>query len=154
MRRRRPCAGCSFVDVGDALVDHHRALRQGMPEAAVYCPGKTPEQVVRIVGELLAHGDGPVLMTRASEDSDQGRVRPGASVRVFAEARRRRGVCRRRGDPAARSSFPRARPTPGREERPRPRAPTASRSGALTDCRRGRHPPAARRARPGDDATR
>ena len=44
-----------FADVGDALVDHHRALRQGMPEA-VYGPGKTPEQCVRIVGELLAHG--------------------------------------------------------------------------------------------------
>jgi len=56
-----------FADVGDALVDHHRALRQGMPEA-VYGPGKTPEQCVRIVGELLAHGSAPVLLTRASED--------------------------------------------------------------------------------------
>src|SRR6478735_7118733 len=62
-----------FVDVGDALVDHHRALRQGMPEA-VYCPGKTPEQVVRIVGELQAHGDGPVLITRASEDQIKAAV--------------------------------------------------------------------------------
>lgn len=56
-----------FVDVGDALVDHHRTLRQGMPEA-IYGPGKSAEQVVRIVGELLAHGDGPVLVTRASDD--------------------------------------------------------------------------------------
>jgi NCAIR mutase (PurE)-related protein len=56
-----------FADVGDALVDHHRALRQGMPEA-VYGPGKSPEQCVRIVGELLAHGSGPVLLTRASDD--------------------------------------------------------------------------------------
>ena len=56
-----------FADVGDALVDHHRALRQGMPEA-VYGPGKTPEQCVRIVGELLAHGTAPVLLTRASDD--------------------------------------------------------------------------------------
>jgi NCAIR mutase (PurE)-related protein len=55
-----------FADVGDALVDHHRALRQGMPEA-VYAPGKSPEQCVRIVGELLDHGTGPVLVTRASE---------------------------------------------------------------------------------------
>ena len=38
-----------------------------MPEA-VYGPGKTPEQCVRIVGELLAHGTGPVLLTRASDD--------------------------------------------------------------------------------------
>ena len=55
-----------FADVGDALVDHHRALRQGLPEA-VYGPGKTPEQCVTIVGELLDHGTGPVLLTRASE---------------------------------------------------------------------------------------
>jgi NCAIR mutase (PurE)-related protein len=55
-----------FADVGDALVDHHRALRQGLPEA-VYGPGKTPEQCVKIVGELLDHGDGPVLLTRASD---------------------------------------------------------------------------------------
>ena len=56
-----------FADVGDALVDHHRALRQGMPEA-VYAPGKTAEQCVQIVSELLTHGSGPVLVTRADDD--------------------------------------------------------------------------------------
>ena len=56
-----------FVEVGEALVDHHRTLRQGAPEA-VYGPGKTAEQCVRIVGELLDHGSGPVLLTRASDD--------------------------------------------------------------------------------------
>jgi NCAIR mutase (PurE)-related protein len=56
-----------FVEVGDALVDHHRALRQGMPEA-VYGPGKSPEQCAAIVGELVAAGSGPVLLTRADED--------------------------------------------------------------------------------------
>jgi NCAIR mutase (PurE)-related protein len=56
-----------FADLGGALVDHHRALRQGMPEA-VYGPGKSPEQCVRIVDELLAHGTGPVLLTRAADD--------------------------------------------------------------------------------------
>ncbi|MEO7398635.1 MAG: nickel pincer cofactor biosynthesis protein LarB [Ilumatobacteraceae bacterium] len=54
-----------FADVGDAIVDHHRSLRQGMPEA-IYGPGKSPAQVERIVGELLAHGSDPVLLTRAS----------------------------------------------------------------------------------------
>jgi NCAIR mutase (PurE)-related protein len=53
-----------FAEVGDALVDHHRSLRQGMPEA-VYGRGKSVEQCVAIVGELLAHGAGPVLLTRA-----------------------------------------------------------------------------------------
>jgi len=56
-----------FTDVGDALVDHHRALRQGAPEA-VYGPGKSAEQCVAIVGELLDHGHGPVLLTRATDD--------------------------------------------------------------------------------------
>jgi len=56
-----------FADLGDALVDHHRALRQGAPEA-VYGPGKSAEQCVRIIDELLTHGSGPVLLTRASDE--------------------------------------------------------------------------------------
>lgn len=56
-----------FADVGDALVDHHRALRQGLPEA-IYGPGKSPEQCVRIVTELLDHDTGPVLLTRTTDE--------------------------------------------------------------------------------------
>ena len=55
-----------FAEVGDALVDHHRQLRQGMPEA-IYGRGKSHEQCVAIVGELLANGSGPVLLTRADD---------------------------------------------------------------------------------------
>ncbi len=55
-----------FADVDGATVDHHRHLRQGVPEA-VYGPGKTPAQCVTIVGELLAHGTGPVILTRTDE---------------------------------------------------------------------------------------
>ena len=61
-----------FADLGDALVDHHRLLRQGMPEA-VYGPGKSPEQCARIVGELLTNGRGAVLLTRAVRRSGEGR---------------------------------------------------------------------------------
>lgn len=56
-----------FAEIGAAKVDHHRALRQGLPEA-VYGPGKTPEQCVAIVNELLTNGTGPVLVTRVSDD--------------------------------------------------------------------------------------
>ena len=57
-----------FADLGFAKVDHHRPLRQGLPEA-VYAPGKTAEQCAQIVRELLAEPDGgPVVLTRASED--------------------------------------------------------------------------------------
>lgn len=55
-----------FAQVGDTLVDHHRQLRQGVPEA-IYGRGKTPAQCVEIVGELLSHGSGPVLLTRVDE---------------------------------------------------------------------------------------
>ena len=57
-----------FADLGFARVDHHRALRQGLPEA-VYGPGKTPEQCAAIVRELLDEPDGgPILLTRANEE--------------------------------------------------------------------------------------
>ena len=56
-----------FADLGFARVDHHRALRQRVPEA-VYGPGKTPEHCAAIVAELLAESGGPVLLTRASEE--------------------------------------------------------------------------------------
>ena len=58
-----------FADLGFARVDHHRPLRQGFPEA-VYAPGKTPAQIAAIVAELVGGPtSGPVLLTRADEDS-------------------------------------------------------------------------------------
>jgi NCAIR mutase (PurE)-related protein len=53
-----------FADLGFALVDHHRQLRQGLPEA-IYGPGKSPEQCAAIALELLSGSSGPVLLTRA-----------------------------------------------------------------------------------------
>jgi NCAIR mutase (PurE)-related protein len=52
-----------FEDLGFAKVDHHRALRHGMPEV-IFAQGKTPEQVVAIAERLLAHSSN-VLITRA-----------------------------------------------------------------------------------------
>jgi hypothetical protein len=52
-----------FEDLGFAKVDHHRALRSGAPEA-IFCPGKTPEQVVAIARRLSEHHVN-VLATRA-----------------------------------------------------------------------------------------
>ena len=56
-----------FADLGFARIDHHRALRQDRPET-VFGPGKTVEQSVLIVGELLGTGSGPVLLTRATDE--------------------------------------------------------------------------------------
>ncbi len=55
-----------FEDIGFAMVDHHRALRHGIPEV-VFGTGKTPEQASAIVGSLLARASN-VLVTRASAE--------------------------------------------------------------------------------------
>ena len=54
-----------FEDLGFAKVDHHRALRAGMPEV-VLGEGKTPAQVTGIFARLAKHG-GNVLATRVSD---------------------------------------------------------------------------------------
>jgi NCAIR mutase (PurE)-related protein len=54
-----------YEDLGYARVDHHRALRQGFPEA-VYAPGKTAGECAGIVTALLAQeAGGPVVLSRA-----------------------------------------------------------------------------------------
>ena len=55
-----------FEDLGFAKVDHHRALRHGMPEV-VFALGKTKEQVVAIAEKLLERSPN-VLITRASAE--------------------------------------------------------------------------------------
>src|SRR3984893_1189642 len=54
-----------FEDLGFAKVDHHRALRAGMPEV-ILGEGKTPAQVAGIFFRLAKHG-GNILATRANE---------------------------------------------------------------------------------------
>jgi NCAIR mutase (PurE)-related protein len=75
-----------FADLGFARVDHHRSLRQGMPEA-VYGPGKDPRDAAAIVRELLDAGASPVLLTRATPeqiavalDANAGGVDHGTTV--------------------------------------------------------------------------
>src|SRR5437660_9367862 len=54
-----------FEDLGFAKVDHHRALRAGMPEV-IFGERKTPAQVAAIFAKLAKH-EGNVLATRADE---------------------------------------------------------------------------------------
>ena len=54
--------GLPFTDLGYAMVDHHRAVRQGVPEV-VFGHGKTPAQIVGIAQELARTGQN-VLITR------------------------------------------------------------------------------------------
>src|SRR5437762_14366487 len=50
---------------GFAEVDHHRALRQGMPEF-VYAQSKTPQQTADIMAAIVRQ-TGQALASRASE---------------------------------------------------------------------------------------
>lgn len=55
-----------YEDAGFAKIDHHRALRLGLPEV-IYAAGKTPEQVAEIFVRMAAAG-ATVLATRASAE--------------------------------------------------------------------------------------
>ena len=56
-----------FERVGDdAVIDHHRALRTGVPEV-VYGESKTAEQITNALGALAARGGG-ALATRVSPE--------------------------------------------------------------------------------------
>ncbi len=55
-----------FEDLGFAKVDHHRAIRHGMPEV-ILGQGKSPDQVAGIAAALLAKSQN-LLLTRATEE--------------------------------------------------------------------------------------
>lgn len=56
-----------FADLGYARVDHHRALRQGVPEV-ILGEGKTVDQIVGVVEELRRGGH-DVLVTRLAAEA-------------------------------------------------------------------------------------
>jgi NCAIR mutase (PurE)-related protein len=56
--------GMPFEDLGFAKLDHHRALRTGMPEV-IFAESKTPAQVALIFARMAQAG-GNVLATRAT----------------------------------------------------------------------------------------
>ena len=57
-----------FEDLGYAKLDHHRALRQGVPEV-IYGEGKTPTQITGIVTAMLAQKQELIMITRLSSES-------------------------------------------------------------------------------------
>ncbi|GAC1539365.1 MAG: nickel pincer cofactor biosynthesis protein LarB [Polyangiales bacterium] len=68
-----------FSDLGYAMVDHHRALRQGVPEV-IFGEGKTPEQIVGIAQAIVGHGN-TCLITRVDP------VKATAVLAAFPDAR-------------------------------------------------------------------
>lgn len=74
-----------YEDLGFAKLDTHRAIRSGAPEA-VFCPGKTPEQIVKILARLTRdHAN--VVATRAGAEVHEAVVAAGIPVRYHPEAR-------------------------------------------------------------------
>ncbi|MBS4960225.1 MAG: nickel pincer cofactor biosynthesis protein LarB [Clostridiales bacterium] len=57
-----------FEDLGYAVVDHQRQIRNNCPEI-IYCAGKTKEQTRGILLNMLERGTKNVLGTRASEET-------------------------------------------------------------------------------------
>ena len=74
-----------FADIGEAVVDHHRAIRTGFPEVILGEP-KTAAQVAAIAAEL-AKGCGNVLATRIDPDKAAAAVAALPALRYAAEAR-------------------------------------------------------------------
>jgi len=55
-----------FESIGSATVDHHRGIRQALPEV-IYCEGKSRAQCVAIARAIYAR-NGRLLATRATEE--------------------------------------------------------------------------------------
>jgi pyridinium-3,5-biscarboxylic acid mononucleotide synthase len=73
-----------FADLGFAKADTHRAIRRRAAEA-VYCPGKSVEQIVRITEELTRSA-AVVLLTRAGADVAQSAAAAFPRTRYIPEA--------------------------------------------------------------------
>lgn len=57
-----------FDDIGYAKVDHHRGIRQGVPEV-IYGLGKTTGQICGIVDKMLENGAKDIIISRLAEDA-------------------------------------------------------------------------------------
>ncbi len=62
-----------FEDLGFAKVDHHRAIRTGMPEV-IFGAGKTVDQIVEISQRLAARGQDVLITRLGAEEARQVQV--------------------------------------------------------------------------------
>lgn len=89
-----------FLDLGDAKVDLHRGVRQGIGEV-IYGAGKTKEQILRIASALRSGGQKAVLITRMSPEAAEYvadrlplRYDPSSKVGIVGEMPEKDGVGR------------------------------------------------------------
>ena len=74
-----------YKDLGFARIDHHRALRQGLPEV-IFCTGKTSDQIASIARELRT-ANSVVIATKATEEVAAEVLRRSDEARYFPSAR-------------------------------------------------------------------
>ncbi|MFH1028718.1 MAG: nickel pincer cofactor biosynthesis protein LarB [Pseudomonadota bacterium] len=74
-----------YQDLGCAQVDHHRELRQGMPEV-LFGEGKSVEQIVAIMTAMSGKGSN-VLVTRLTQDRSRQILASFPAASYHAEAR-------------------------------------------------------------------
>jgi NCAIR mutase (PurE)-related protein len=75
-----------FETVGPAVVDHHRGIRQHLPEV-ILCQGKTVPQCVRIARAIVAKS-GRCLATRASREQAEALLDAFGAAATWNEAAR------------------------------------------------------------------
>lgn len=74
-----------FEDVGFAMIDHHRGIRQGYPEV-IYGESKTPEQITQITQKLLEK-ENNILITRTDEKAYKAVLAVASNARYNAMGR-------------------------------------------------------------------
>ncbi len=74
-----------YEEIGFARIDHHRELRDGLPEA-IYGESKTAEQVATIAAKMLERSD-RLIVTRASAEQFAAIREVAADAVYHAEAR-------------------------------------------------------------------
>lgn len=74
-----------FEDLGFARIDHHRALRTGLPEI-VFGEGKEPAQITPVVKGMVSRG-GTVLVSRLSREKADLLLKEFPQAEYFSEAR-------------------------------------------------------------------
>lgn len=84
-----------FEDIGCANIDYHRSVRQGAGEV-IYGKSKTPEQILAICENMIAHGEENILITRMSPEAAQ---RVGEKIELFYDPTSLIGIAKRRPRP-------------------------------------------------------
>jgi hypothetical protein len=74
-----------YQDLGFAKIDTHRELRRDYPEV-IFCPGKTPEQIVHIAERMRENGS-TVMAARASREVYQAIKNSLPEVKYFEKAK-------------------------------------------------------------------